>query len=130
MEPSLPPDNAWLRTLKEEATTQSIEPEEDEVVDNWESRVRQSLLENCFEEAARLCMNYQAIASFDFQKQIGWGYAKAKMVLDLLESAGIVGPKNGFKPRKVLIHDSDELESIIKRVLKNRFQESGDNSSI
>ena len=44
------------------------------------------------------------------------GYAKAGRVMDQLESAGIVGPQEGSKPRQVLIGDMDELDALLKSI--------------
>ena len=44
------------------------------------------------------------------QRQFRIGYNRAARLMDELEDAGIVGPEDGSKPRKVLMSPS-ELES-------------------
>jgi S-DNA-T family DNA segregation ATPase FtsK/SpoIIIE len=45
------------------------------------------------------------------------GYARAGRVMDQLEAAGIVGPQDGAKPRKVLVADLFELDQLLSSFL-------------
>ena len=71
-------------------------------------------IDDRFVEAAELVVNTQRGSTSDLQRRLGMGYAKAGRVMDQLEKAGIVGPQEGSKPRKVLIDSPEELEGIIK----------------
>ena len=71
-------------------------------------------LDERFVEAAQLVVNTQRGSTSDLQRRLGMGYAKAGRVMDQLEQAGIVGPQEGSKPRKVLVASPEELEDILK----------------
>ena len=70
-----------------------------------------------FEEAARLVVTTQKGSTSDLQRRLGMGYARAGRVMDQLEAAGVVGPQDGSKPRKVLIGDLMELEELLASFL-------------
>ena len=53
-------------------------------------------------------------SKFELQKKHNLGYSRIGRVMDKLESAGIVGPKNGPKPRQVLVGTISELEEILR----------------
>ena len=75
-------------------------------------------LDERFEEAARMVVSTQKGSTSDIQRRLGMGYAKAGRVMDQLESAGIVGPQEGSKPRQVLISDIDTLEELLESLRK------------
>ncbi len=66
-----------------------------------------------FEDAARLIFSLQQCSTSTLQRRLKLGYARAARIVDQLEEAGIVGPKNGANAREVLVNDESELESIL-----------------
>ena len=76
-------------------------------------------LDERFEEAAKLVVMSQRGSTSDLQRRLWMGYAKASRVMDQLEAAGIVGPLEGSKPRRVLVSSLDELDNILA-VYKNQ----------
>ena len=61
-----------------------------------------------FEDALRLiCQHDKASASL-LQRRLSVGYARAARILDQLETAGIIGPGEGSKPRDVLVKNAEE----------------------
>lgn len=78
-------------------------------------------LDERFEEAARMVVLTQNGGTSNLQRRLGMGYARAGRVIDQLESAGIVGPQNGSRPRQVLVSDLGQLEVLIERARKNEF---------
>jgi S-DNA-T family DNA segregation ATPase FtsK/SpoIIIE len=67
-----------------------------------------------FEEAARILVIHQQGSASLLQRKLKLGYNRAGRIIDQLESAGIVGPFEGSKARKVLISDEMSLEQYLK----------------
>jgi S-DNA-T family DNA segregation ATPase FtsK/SpoIIIE len=47
------------------------------------------------------------------QRKFSIGYNRAGRIMDQLEAAGIVGPSEGSKTRKVLLQDEYSLEQLL-----------------
>ncbi len=65
-----------------------------------------------FEEAAAFIVAGETASTSSLQRRYGIGYNRAGRIMDQMEAAGIVGPSQGGKPRRVLV-DSIQLTSII-----------------
>ena len=61
-----------------------------------------------FDEAVRTICQYDRASASLLQRRLRVGYARAARLLDELESAGIVGPGEGSKPRDVLVRNAEE----------------------
>ena len=68
-----------------------------------------------FEEAARMIVLHQQGSTSLLQRKLKLGYNRAGRLIDQLEVAGIIGPFEGSKARKVLIPDEMSLEQLLKR---------------
>ena len=66
-----------------------------------------------FADAARLIFKLQQCSTSTLQRRLKLGYARAARIVDQLEEAGIVGPKNGSNAREVLVTDEEELENYL-----------------
>ncbi|OGE30918.1 hypothetical protein A2631_04520 [Candidatus Daviesbacteria bacterium RIFCSPHIGHO2_01_FULL_44_29] len=64
--------------------------------------------DDLFEEAVRTVCQYDRASASLLQRRLRVGYARAARILDELESAGVVGPGDGAKPRDVLVRNPDE----------------------
>ncbi len=62
-------------------------------------------------EAAQIVVDSKMGAASTLQRQLKVGYARAGRIIDMLEQKGVVGPRNGNKPREVLI-DAEGLEEL------------------
>ncbi len=67
-----------------------------------------------FAEAARFVVGTGRASTSSLQTNLGFGFARAARIMNQLEAAGIVGPKNGSKERQVLISSYEELESLLR----------------
>lgn len=66
-----------------------------------------------FEEAARLIIRHQQGSVSLLQRRLKIGYARAGRIVDELEAAGVVGPFDGSKARRVLMESEAELEAVL-----------------
>lgn len=65
--------------------------------------------DSLFEEAAMFVITNDVASTSSLQRRYQIGYNRAGRIMDQLEAAGIVGPSQGGKPRKVLM-DSIQLQ--------------------
>jgi len=70
-----------------------------------------------FEEAARLVVQHQQGSTSLIQRKLSLGYNRAGRIVDQLEIAGILGPFEGSKARKVLVQDEFSLEQILSKLI-------------
>ncbi len=66
-----------------------------------------------FDDAARLVVLNQQGSTSMIQRKFSIGYNRAGRIMDQLEAAGIVGPSEGSKTRKVLLQDEYSLEQLL-----------------
>ncbi len=66
-----------------------------------------------FDDAARIVVMNQTGSTSMIQRKFSIGYNRAGRIMDQLEAAGIVGPGEGSKPRRVLIPDEYTLEQLL-----------------
>ncbi|MEY3398437.1 MAG: hypothetical protein RL220_1031, partial [Bacteroidota bacterium] len=72
-----------------------------------------------FEEAARIVVMSQQGSASLLQRKLKLGYNRAGRLIDQLEAAGIIGPFEGSKARKVNIQDEMSLEQFLKSKSNN-----------
>lgn len=66
-----------------------------------------------FSEAAHVVVNHQQGSASLLQRKLKLGYNRAGRIIDQLEKAGVIGPFEGSKARKVLIKDALSLEQFL-----------------
>jgi len=79
---------------------------------NFDSGARDVL----FEEAAKLIVHAQMGSTSLIQRRMKLGYNRAGRLMDQLESAGLVGPSQGSKPREVLYKTEAELNVFLQNL--------------
>ena len=67
-----------------------------------------------FEDAARVLVMHQQGSTSLLQRKLKLGYNRAGRLIDQLEAAGIIGPFEGSKARKVLVPDEASLEQMLQ----------------
>lgn len=70
--------------------------------------------DSLFEEAAAFIVSSETASTSSLQRRYGIGYNRAGRIMDQMEAAGIVGPSQGGRPRKVLV-DTIQLAEMIGR---------------
>jgi S-DNA-T family DNA segregation ATPase FtsK/SpoIIIE len=70
--------------------------------------------DDLFYEAARIVVMTQQGSASLLQRKLKLGYNRAGRLVDQLEAAGVIGPFEGSKARKVLIPDEMALEQFLK----------------
>ncbi len=72
--------------------------------------------DSLFEEAAKIVVMTQQGSASLLQRKLKLGYNRAGRLIDQLEAAGIIGPFEGSKARKVLISDEISLDHFLKNL--------------
>ena len=67
-------------------------------------------LDELFEEAKQLAISNGSLSASFVQTRLRVGYQRAARIIDELEQAGVLGPKDGARPRKLLIGSESDLE--------------------
>ena len=65
-----------------------------------------------FEEAKSLVIDSQKASASMLQRRLSTGFNRATRIMEELEQAGIIGPAEGTKPRKVLVGKNSIVEDL------------------
>ena len=91
-----------------------------EVTEKIENKLKSSTVsqerDEYFEAAARFVIEKDKASIGMLQRMFKIGFNRAARIVDQLSDAGIVGPEEGTKPRKVLM-SSEQLESYFEEYL-------------
>ena len=86
----------------------TIHTEQDNInIENKDDR------DHLFKDAALLIIMHHQGSTSMIQRKLKLGYNRAGRIIDQLEAAGVIGPLEGSKGRKVLIETEEELNQII-----------------
>jgi S-DNA-T family DNA segregation ATPase FtsK/SpoIIIE len=66
-------------------------------------------IDGLFREAVNVVCQYDRASASLLQRRLSIGYARAARIIDQLESAGVISPGDGSKPREVLIQNAEEF---------------------
>lgn len=100
----------WLEEHAEESLTEEIFEKEE---DGREAGIfsDESLSgddDELYAQAKRLALEAGEVSASYLQRRLKVGYARAARLLDMMEERGVIGPKDGAKPREVLIRNQEE----------------------
>jgi S-DNA-T family DNA segregation ATPase FtsK/SpoIIIE len=68
-----------------------------------------------FGDAVKVVVSTGMASASGLQRRLRIGFTRAGRLVDMMESAGIVGPADGARPREILV-DEDEAADIIERI--------------
>jgi S-DNA-T family DNA segregation ATPase FtsK/SpoIIIE len=91
-------------------------PEFEGEADSVGSKADLNELDSMFNEAASVLVKHQSGSTSLIQRKLRLGYNRAGSIIDQLEAAGIVGPFEGSKARKVLVKDEIALQEILENL--------------
>lgn len=66
-------------------------------------------VDDLFKQAVEVVCQYDRASASLLQRRLSVGYARAARIIDQLESAGVIGPADGSKPREVLTRNPDDI---------------------
>ncbi|MDR1650187.1 MAG: DNA translocase FtsK [Synergistaceae bacterium] len=67
------------------------------------------------EEAVKVVISSGMASASGLQRRLRVGFTRAGRIVDMMESAGIIGPADGARPREILV-DEDGAEEILERL--------------
>ncbi len=105
---------SWKSELDEDSENENENEDENEKLDengeldldayaNEEKNKQRIIQDEYFDEAKEIIIQGGEGSASLLQRNLNIGYNRASKLLDALEREGIVGPKDGQKPRKVLV---------------------------
>lgn len=113
--PELEEITRYIGSQRGYPTTYELPEPDIEAGDDTET-IDLSRRDSMFEEAARIIVGTQQGSTSMLQRKLEIGYNRAGRIMDQLEAAGIVGPAEGSKPRKVYIDSEYALEQFIQNL--------------
>ena len=68
-----------------------------------------------FEEAVKVVISSGMASASGLQRRLRVGFTRAGRIVDMMESAGIIGPADGARPRDILV-DEDGADEILQKL--------------
>jgi S-DNA-T family DNA segregation ATPase FtsK/SpoIIIE len=72
-----------------------------------------------FDEAMRVIVESNQASVSILQRRLRLGYTRAARLIDSLEDAGLIGPFEGSKPRKILVNREEWLKKSVGQEIEN-----------
>ena len=108
-------DEEAFEDMKRAAVKCDKSKKNDDVIDDGDDESNENIYtDKRFIAAVELAIKSGTIATSYLQRKLTMGYGKAAKYIDIMEELGIVAPKNGAKPREILI-SMDEWRERVSR---------------
>lgn len=103
--------------------------EDQEISSAQEQKEQKPDRDEYFEEAGRFVIESERAAAGQLQRRFSIGFNRAGRIIDQLHKAGVVGPAEGTKPRKILMtmNDFDLLLGNVPPVTESEIEETMQN---
>ncbi len=85
---------------------------QEEMIPDDQDEVMDEVDDELYDEAVQLVMEMQSASVSMLQRRFRIGYTRAARLIDAMEDRGIVGPYEGSKPRKVLVTNVKEEQTL------------------
>jgi S-DNA-T family DNA segregation ATPase FtsK/SpoIIIE len=85
-------------------------------------------IDEFFVKAAKIVIMHKEASVSMLQRRLDIGWARAGRIIDQLQQAGVVGPYEGSKSRKVLVESEDELNNLLSGLawFGEKYPQSGE----
>ena len=70
-------------------------------------------IDEFFVKAAKIVLMHKEASVSMLQRRLDIGWARAGRIIDQLQQAGVVGPYEGSKSRKVLVESEEEMNNLL-----------------
>lgn len=95
------------------------------IIREREAEMREQEIDPLWEDAVRFVVERGQASTSLLQRRFSVGFQRASRLLDLMEERGIVGPRDGARPRDVLV-DPMDLDSVLGRAVRRELDFSLD----
>ena len=92
---------------KEEKNDSFLDGSKEEKID-FNDEVFDDQSDELYLKAKEVALQAGEISASLLQRRLSIGYPRAARLIDTLEEKGVIGPPQGFKPRKVISNDNDK----------------------
>lgn len=108
-------DDDVERIVEFVSANNQIVKEENKVMEKIELKNQEAGLDRdpLFNDAVAYVLDDEQASISYLQRKLKVGYSRAARIVDQMEEAGIIGPHEGSKPRKIIM-DSDEIKNMIR----------------
>ncbi|MCF7806225.1 MAG: DNA translocase FtsK [Simkaniaceae bacterium] len=113
--------NRIIRFIKDQRPTEYLVASFDAFKGSHLMDSDEDFKDSLFPKAMGIVVEAQNASTTFLQRKLKVGYARAASLIDELEDRGIIGPQEGGKPRKILVHSEEFSSSMVEDDLEDSF---------